>query len=261
MRSRNADAMAASNRGMALSGIRWRSRNCFTTNRMRWCTTSSATINSGSATRKRTCTSRSSKKGTAALPPSACPSRAESTKSGSQANSESTRMRWRTSISASSARCARRSNWKSGPPRTSEKSCGSRSSLSPDTGVEDVMCGLHHEARRRAEPADGRGPPYTRWPRADRCRRIADRLSYLKSASLNCNLKPRTRGSISNWRLHCTGGRVPGGAPVGRASILMLAGAERDLEAAVRAAGWRRGPRRGSRGPGSGRGRSSSGSR
>src|SRR5512147_2589473 len=36
--------------------------------------------------------------------------------------------------------------------------------------------------------------------------------------SLVRDVKPRTRGSISTWRLQLTGGNVPGGAPVGRAT-------------------------------------------
>ena len=54
LRSRNAEAIAASNRGMALSGISLRSRNCCSMGRMRRCTTSSAMINRGITTRKRT---------------------------------------------------------------------------------------------------------------------------------------------------------------------------------------------------------------
>ncbi len=66
-----------------------------TRDRMRWCTTSSATISRGTTTRNRTCTSTSCRKGTATLPPSTCPSSAESTSSGSQQSSEMTTMRWR----------------------------------------------------------------------------------------------------------------------------------------------------------------------
>jgi hypothetical protein len=51
LRKRTTDAMAASYRAIALSGTRFRSRNCRTSGRMRRCTTSSATINKGSATR------------------------------------------------------------------------------------------------------------------------------------------------------------------------------------------------------------------
>jgi len=47
-------------------------------------------------------------------PASRRPSRAQSTSSGSQASSAMARMRWRTIISASSDRCARRRSWKSG---------------------------------------------------------------------------------------------------------------------------------------------------
>ena len=36
LRSRNAEAMASSNRLTALGGIKLRSRNCFTTKRIRW---------------------------------------------------------------------------------------------------------------------------------------------------------------------------------------------------------------------------------
>jgi hypothetical protein len=46
LRSRNADAMAASNI-IASSGIRFRSKNCCSRGRMRRCTTSSAMINRG----------------------------------------------------------------------------------------------------------------------------------------------------------------------------------------------------------------------
>ena len=76
--------------------------------------------------------------------PAACPSSADSTRSGSQASSEMTMMRWRTSISASSDRCARRRSWKSGPPRTREKSCGSggAAETSPDCEVQDFTCSL-----------------------------------------------------------------------------------------------------------------------
>jgi len=52
----------------------------------------------------------------------------------------------------------------------------------------------------------------------------ADCCAYLKSASLNWSLKPRTRGSISICRRHWTSGSVPGGAPVGRASSVCWPG-------------------------------------
>jgi hypothetical protein len=43
--------------------------------------------------------------------------------------------RWRTIVSASSDRCALRRNWKSGPPKTSEKSLGSKPKPPPDADV------------------------------------------------------------------------------------------------------------------------------
>src|SRR5690349_12830992 len=43
-------------------------------------------------------------------------------------------------------------------------------------------------------------------------------VRYLRSVWLNVSLKPRTRGSISSWRLHVTFGRSPCAAPVGRAT-------------------------------------------
>ena len=84
-------------------------------------------------------TSMSCRKDTAALPPRSCPSRADSSRSGSQASSAMTTMRCRTCSSASSDRCARTRNWKSGPPRTSEKSRLSESRLALDTGAPGVM--------------------------------------------------------------------------------------------------------------------------
>jgi hypothetical protein len=68
LRSLNADAMVASNRGIAYSGINLRSRNCCSRGRMRRWTTSSAIINRGKATKKRMWTSTSSRNGTVALP-------------------------------------------------------------------------------------------------------------------------------------------------------------------------------------------------
>jgi len=131
LRNRKAEAMAAWKRVMALSGINSRSRNCFTTRRVRRWTTSSAAINRGTATGNgRELPRRAGK----ARPHSRqqMSFQAESTRSGSQANSEMTMMRWRTSSSASSDRCARSKSWNSGPPRTSEKSCGALRRLSPD---------------------------------------------------------------------------------------------------------------------------------
>ena len=129
---------------MAFAGIMFRSRNCFSRGRMRRCTTSSATINRGSATRKRTWVSMSNRNGTPVLPRHRFPSSPESSSSGSQANSAMTMMRWRTIISASSVRCAFRKSWKSGPPRTSEKSGGlrRRSQLSEGSALRVFISGL-----------------------------------------------------------------------------------------------------------------------
>ena len=48
------------------------------------------------------------------------------------------------SYSVSPDICDRRSSWKSGPPSTSEKSCGPRSASSLKADVSDVMCSSLH---------------------------------------------------------------------------------------------------------------------
>ena len=57
----------------------------------------------------------------------------------------------------------------------------------------------------------------------------ADAPNHLKSTSANWSLKPRTRGSISICRLHCTEGNVPGGVPSWAGHKSMLAGSEGHL--------------------------------
>ena len=53
--------------------------------------------------------------------PTASPSRMENSSSGSQASVVMTMIRRHNNVNASFDRCARRSNWNSGPPRTTEK--------------------------------------------------------------------------------------------------------------------------------------------
>ena len=144
LRSRNADAMAASNRAMALSGIRWRSRNCCTSGPHASVHHQLGTDQQGQRHQVTDVNFHIEQERYGRPPPSTRPSRAESTRSGSQANSEMTMMRRRTIIIASSDRCARRRSWKSGPPRTSEKSGVSRSRTDPtlDSGVGVFTSGL-----------------------------------------------------------------------------------------------------------------------
>ena len=116
--------MAASNCGRAASGISPRSRNCPTTGRIRWCTTSSARINNGSAISRRTCSSTSWRNGSLTRSPQACPSAIDNSSSGTQASSTIASTRRCSNCRVSSARRVPRQSWYSGPPRTSEKSAG-----------------------------------------------------------------------------------------------------------------------------------------
>ena len=128
-------------RGLELRhrGLRdqFRSRNRCGRGRMRRCTTNSATINNGSAPGsgceppRPSGMGRTRRRPTGALPERKAPGAA------ARPAATMTTMRWRTNPNASSAKCARRRSWKSGPPRTSEKSDGSAGFLkpSPDTDM------------------------------------------------------------------------------------------------------------------------------
>ncbi len=75
----------------------------------------------GSATRNRTWTSMSSRKGTLTTAPPTRPPQTYRISSGSQSNSETRTIRQRKSSSASPDRWACRMIWYSGPPTTTEK--------------------------------------------------------------------------------------------------------------------------------------------
>jgi hypothetical protein len=142
-----AEGKAASNLARDVSAISPRSTNCRTTGRIRSCTTSSATMSRGSATRNRTCASTSNKKGTRTAVPHARPPTADRISRGSHANSGMATIRRRKSSRVLPDRCARRMSWYNGPPSTSEKSYES------DGGALPSAVAPPTERRRASEPS------------------------------------------------------------------------------------------------------------
>jgi hypothetical protein len=111
LRSRIAEAISPSNRGTSAVLTMPRSRNCATIARVRPCTTSSAAMRMGSATRKRVCDSMSRRKGRVPGGPTARPPAADSISNGTQATTVMTQIRRQSCSSAGPLRCARRKSW------------------------------------------------------------------------------------------------------------------------------------------------------
>ena len=110
LRSRMADAMAASNCERAASGIRPRCTNCPTIwGITRW-TLTSARINNGAAISRRTCVSTSCRNVTLPLPPQACRSAIDNSSNGTQVTRAVTSTRRRANSSASPDSRVRRQN-------------------------------------------------------------------------------------------------------------------------------------------------------
>ena len=147
LRSRSAEAMAASNCARASSRIRPLSTNCRTIGSRLRCTTTSARISRGAAISRRRCVSMSCRNGNSTPLPQARPSIIDSTSSGTQISTTNASTRRCGSSRASPDSRVRRQSRYSGPPATSEKSlncCRGVWSLAPvaDCGRVSVILNL-----------------------------------------------------------------------------------------------------------------------
>ena len=156
-----ASATASSNRVACPAPIRSRTRNWATISRMRWCTTSSARISSGAATRNRSWKPMSLI--TVRPGPATAPCQAASATTGAHMTSTARAMRRCTNRRSSSAQCVRRSSRNSGPPEISEKFARSGAAL--DTVPTDIVAATPHRLPQSCAGATRAGiPGCDLWP-------------------------------------------------------------------------------------------------